>query len=170
MLKCLLCSQITLLASALFIGQVLARRKVSIVGDSAVALLLGLIAGIFFFYLVSDMQIDYLVAYAARTALETTYADRKRAQIDPMACASKPTCAKLRFNSRRPHFYAYIAGPLSNVSGVDRLLEGVFLHRAAATHVSRLCRKPQVIAMPQVAVSDALYGVPFQPAGTRLTN
>lgn len=69
MLRCLLCSQITLLASALFIGQVLARRKVSIVGDSAVALLLGLFAGIFFFYLVSDMQTDYGVASAAKFGL-----------------------------------------------------------------------------------------------------
>lgn len=51
-------SQITLLAAALVIAQILVRRKVSIVGDSAVALLLGLIAGIFFFYL--DLSATFL--------------------------------------------------------------------------------------------------------------
>lgn len=47
-----------LLAAALVVAQVLARRKVSVVGDSAVALLLGLIAGVFFFYL--DLSATYL--------------------------------------------------------------------------------------------------------------
>lgn len=50
--------QITLLAAALVIAQILARRKISIVGDSAVALLLGLVAGCFFFWL--DLSATYL--------------------------------------------------------------------------------------------------------------
>ncbi len=44
--------QITLLAAALVIGHILERRKVSVLGDSAVALLLGLIAGVFFYIMV----------------------------------------------------------------------------------------------------------------------
>jgi uncharacterized membrane protein YGL010W len=50
--------QIMLLAAALIIAQVMVRRKISVVGDSAVALLLGLIAGVFFFYL--DLSATYL--------------------------------------------------------------------------------------------------------------
>jgi hypothetical protein len=47
-----------LLAAALIIAQIMVRRKISVVGDSAVALLLGLIAGVFFFYL--DLSATYL--------------------------------------------------------------------------------------------------------------
>lgn len=50
--------QIMLLAAALIIAQIMVRRKISVVGDSAVALLLGLIAGVFFFYL--DLSATYL--------------------------------------------------------------------------------------------------------------
>ena len=53
--------QIMLLAAALIVAQIMVRRKISVVGDSAVALLLGLIAGVFFFYL--DLSATYLAWY-----------------------------------------------------------------------------------------------------------
>jgi hypothetical protein len=56
-----------LLAAALIVGQIMVRRKVSVIGDSAVALLLGLVAGVFFFYL--DLSATYLAWCALLQAI-----------------------------------------------------------------------------------------------------
>mmetsp|Transcript_20725 Transcript_20725/g.62446 ORF Transcript_20725/g.62446 Transcript_20725/m.62446 type:complete len:788 (+) Transcript_20725:333-2696(+) len=51
-------TQIVLLAAALVMGQALSRRKITVVGDSAVALLLGLVAGILCYFI--DFSNTYL--------------------------------------------------------------------------------------------------------------